>query len=338
LANQSPRHSVLLIGYGRRGREWHAHLGRRRELATFGVVEPDPSARALAERAGLSTWPTLDNALASGSPGWALVASPPEEHVEQSITCLRHGLAVLVEKPVSLSLEGAHRLSLESSRSGLPVSVVQNFRFLRRERGVRKALASDFGRALSANVVSARPASVAAPHLAHVAHGPLWDICLHHLDALRIRFGRPPDTVEMLVEARAPDAMAGERYTLRLIWRDGPSVLYVHTEGAPAFHHSEWIEGRDSAIVVVDQRVSIARPQRRPRRVHVPRGPEPERAVLDDFLATLDGSGTSSLGIEDNLATVAIVEALLEAETARSAVAPAAVATAAGFGLRAADA
>jgi predicted dehydrogenase len=244
--------------------------------------------------------------------------------VAQSVACLQSGLAVLVEKPASLSLEDVRTLSLEAARLALPVSVAQNFRFLPRERGVRKALADDFGPALNAVVVSARPAYVAAPHLADVPHGPLWDICLHHVDALRVRFGSTPESAEMSVGARAPGLPPGDRYTIDLRWRDGPAVLYVHSEGAPAFHHAEWIEGQERAIAVSDQRVSVARPGRRPQRVRVPRGPEPERAVLDDFLATLQGRSDSSLSIADNVGTVAVMQALLQSEATRRPVAVAA--------------
>ena len=334
MANPSSPHPTLLIGYGPRGRDWHAHFERRRDVTTVGVVDPEPSARALAERAGLTAWSTLDGALSSARPEWALIASPPGEHLSQAIECLRNGVAVLVEKPVTLSLADAHRLSLESRQSGVPVSVVQNFRFLARERAVRKALSEGFGEAISVTAVSARPAAVAAQHLSHVPRGPVWDICLHHVDALRVRFGSHPETVQMTVEALGPNPVAGERYVARLRWRDGPSVLYVHSEGAPAFHHAEWLEGSESAIVVADQRVSVARPNRRHRRVRVPRGPEPEQAVLDDFVGVLSGARSSSSGIDDNLATVAIVQALLEAERTQTAVAPAAVAAAAGFDLR----
>ena len=324
---------MLLVGYGRRGRQWYEHCRRRRDLELVGVVDPELSAQDAARRAGLAVWPSLEPALEEGLARWALLASPPGEHPDQAIACLRAGLPVLVEKPLALSLADAARIVQESSRVGLPVAVGQNFRYLPRERAVRKALAEDFGRPVSALVISARPPTVAAPHLGAIEHGAVWDICLHHLDSLRLRFGAPPATVEMTIDELPSGTAPRTHFTIRLGWDEGTAVGYLHSEGAPAFHHTEWIEGSRSAILVEGQNVSVALPNRRPRRIRTPRGPTPEDAVLDEFVATVDGGGEGSLGADENLATVATVEAALRAASSGRAVAPADIAAASGVKL-----
>ena len=321
---------LFLVGYGRRGRQWHAACRRRRDVELVGTVDPDPAARDVARRSGLSAWSTIGEALESGDAECALVASPPHEHAEQAIAILRSGLPVLVEKPLALSAEAAATVARESARLGIPVAVGQNFRFLPRERGVRKALAAGFGRPLSAVIISARPSTVAAPHLAEIEHGALWDICLHHLDALRVRFGVVPDTVEMTTTEPVETRI---HLAILLRWRDGPSVVYRHSEGAPGFHHSEWIEGERGMILVDDQRVSLLVPGRRRQRVRVSRRPRPEQAVLDDFLLAVREGHEPALGVQDNLATIATVQAVLEAATLGRAVAPADVARTAGIDL-----
>ena len=219
-------------------------------------------------------------------------------------------MAVLVEKPFALSLEAAARVAQESAALGIPVAVGQNFRFLRRERAVRKALRMGIGRPLGGSIVSARPAAAAMPHLGSIQDGPLWDICIHHLDALRMRFGAAPEQVAMRI-TRLGGARA--RFELVLEWRDGPVVVYQHSEGAPGYYHSEWIEGEQRAILVNDQKVSVLFPSRRARAVRVPRRPEPEQAVLDDFLEALRTGSAPGLSAEDNLLTVATVEAAIRA-------------------------
>jgi predicted dehydrogenase len=320
------RFRILLIGYGARGREWHRACGDRRDLTLVGVIDPDASARAAAERAGLPAWPTLEAAAGPAGADRAIVASPPAGHVEQALACLELGLPVLVEKPLALALAEAARLTAASGRLGLPVLVGQNFRFLPRERAVRKALLA-LGPPFGANIVSARPASAAAPHLAGIEHGPVWDICLHHLDALRVRFGSTPQTVAMSV--REAGAESRRRYRIELEWPGGVGVVYEHSEGAPGFFHEEWIEGARSAIVVRDQQASILFDGRRPRPVSVPRGPVPEQALLDALLDS-DGPEASALGALDNLATIAIVEAAVRSAALAEPVEPAAVAGRAG--------
>jgi predicted dehydrogenase len=330
MLNRTDRHRILLVGYGQRGRQWRDACRRRRDAAVAGVVDPEPQALAAARAAGLSGWAALDEALEGAEAAVAIVASPPGEHADQALACLRAGLAVLVEKPFALSLHEAARVARESARLGVPAAVAQNFRFLRRERAVRRALALDVGRPLSASVVSARPAAAAMPHLEAVEHGPLWDICIHHLDALRIRFGAPPETVELTVTALGGPPAGRALYGIELRWADGPVVSYRHSEGAPGYHHSEWIECERRAVVVDDQDVGVLFPRSRARPVSPGRGPEPEQAVLDDFLGALRSGRQSSLGADDNLLTVATVEAAVRSEELGRPVRPAEVLETAG--------
>jgi myo-inositol 2-dehydrogenase/D-chiro-inositol 1-dehydrogenase len=298
-----------------------------------GAVDPDPLAQEAARRSGLPACSTIEEGLQLGGEA-AIVASPPQEHPDQTIACLRIGMAVLVEKPLALSLEAAVRVAQESTRLGLQVAVAQNFRFLRRERAVRKALAAGVGKPLSATIVSARPPTVAMPHVAAIEHGPLWDICIHHLDALRVRFGAAPETVEMIVK-RLGTSPADGRLLFRILleWQEGPAVVYQHSEGAPGFYHAEWIEGERRAIIVRDQNVSVLFPHHRARPVLAPRAPQPEQAILDDFLGALRSGGVPTLSAQDNLLTVATMEAAVRAEAVGRAVTLAEVGETAGVAL-----
>jgi predicted dehydrogenase len=317
------RRRILLVGYGARGRQWLEACRRRRDVAVVGVVDPHPPARSDAEQAGLRSWESIGLALGSDVVDGTIIASPPADHVGQALECLAAGLPVLVEKPLALTVDDAAHLAAASRSLGVPVVVGQNFRFLRRERAVRQALA-EVGPALGGTIVSARPSSVARPHLATIEHGAVWDICLHHLDALRSRFGATPETVATTV--RHVGADDHPRYRVELEWREGPGIVYEHSEGAPGFFHAEWIEAGRHAIVVRDQDVSILFAGRRPRTVSVPRGPVPEQALLDALLSAIAIGQVSTLGVEDNLMTIATVEAVVSSAAHGQPVEPAALA------------
>jgi predicted dehydrogenase len=327
------RRRLLLVGFGQRGRQWHEACRRRKDVVVAGVVDPDPAAQEAARSAGLQAWSTIEEARRLGSVEAAIVASPPWEHACQALECLSLGMPGLVEKPFTLSLEDAARVASESARLGIPLAVAQNFRFLRRERAVRKALAHDVGRPLSASIVSARPASAAMPHLASVEHGAVWDICLHHLDAIVGRFGGAPATVSMTASPIGGGAAAHTLFQLQLEWRGGPTVVYTHSEGARGFRHSEWMECELRAVVVENQTVSLVFPRHSLRRVSVPRGPQPENAVLDDFLGAMQTGDVPALGAGDNLATIATVAAAVRSETLGRPVTVAEIGQAAGIAL-----
>jgi predicted dehydrogenase len=326
------RRRILLVGYGARGRQWHEACRRRRDVTVVGVVDPYPPARTEAEQAGLRSWSTIHDAVGSETVDGAIIASSPADHVTQALACLEAGLPVLVEKPLALAVDDAAHLAAASRRLGVPVVAGQNFRFLPRERAVRRALA-EVGPALGATIVSARPSSVARPHLATIEHGAVWDICLHHLDALRMRFGSAPQTIAMTV--RHVGADEHPRYRIELEWREGPGIVYEHSEGAPGFFHAEWIETGRHAIVVRDQDVSILFDGRRPRAVSVPRGPAAEQALLDALLTAIATGQASALGVDDNLVTIAMVEAAMRSAALGTPVEPAAIAERAGVELAA---
>jgi predicted dehydrogenase len=312
-ARDRVRQRFLLVGFGTRGRQWQRELRRQRGLELAGAVDPDGGAQAEARRQGLHAWAVIDEALADASLDAAIISSPPGEHARQAIACLRSGLPVLIEKPLALSLADAAAVARASLAAGRPALVGQNFRFLPRERSVRKALAEGgIGRPLRAVIVSARPATAARPHLSAIPCGPVWDICLHHLDALRIRFGALPATVTARIHSpEASDAPGRLHVELSLHWPGGLRVAYTHSEGAPGFYHWEWIEGADRALIVEGQRVSVIFPSHRARRVPDPGRTTPEQAILQDFLATARGERASELTVAENISTVALVEAVL---------------------------
>lgn len=104
------------------------------------------------------------------------------------------------------------------------------------------------------------------------------------------------------------------RFDLTLVWPNGPSVRYQHSEGAPGYYHWEWIECERRAIAVDDQDVSVLFDSFRPRRVRVPRSPAPEQVVLDGFFESLESGEAPHLSAEDNLLTVATLEAAVRSE------------------------
>jgi predicted dehydrogenase len=289
---------ILLVGMGRRGRDWGALVKAQRDARLVGVVDPDPAARALAEQARLPAWERLDDALAgAGDAEFAIVATPPRLHAEQSVACLSAGLGVLVEKPLAMSLEDAAAVADAADAAGLPALVAHNFRHRPLERTIRAALDDGaIGELRFAAAVSARP-----PRDLPFEHSPLWDRGVHHLDLLRQRFGGTPATVE----GRCWSSPEGVTYSLRLGWESGAGAEYVLRESGSVYHHGEWLEGTDGALRVTDGRVAAITTTRRPKRLRVRRAPAAEALLLDALLRR----DASTLGAREALGTIAMLEA-----------------------------
>jgi predicted dehydrogenase len=288
---------LLLVGYGVRGRQWHREAKRSR-VPVAGVVDPDPRARAAA---GADSWSSLAEGLNGSDAVAAIISSPSQEHAGNAVACLEAGLAVMVEKPLALSVADAQRVVTAAGSAGRPALVGQNFRSLPREVAVRRLLDQRaIGTPVAETIVSAR----SLPGADRRAGGVLWDFVLQHLDTLRNRYGRPPATVASEVDD------GGSEWLVKLEWSGGPRVVYHHREGGPGYHFHERIEGTDGAIVVSDAAVRLLPRGRRPRRVTVRTAPAPERVLLEQLATAVETGRAGSLGVDDNLVTVRLVEAV----------------------------
>lgn len=72
---------------------------------------------------------SLEDLLRSCQPTFVVIATPPVAHAALCRTALDHGVAALVEKPACLSLAEAKALAERSAKTGVPVAVMQNYRF-----------------------------------------------------------------------------------------------------------------------------------------------------------------------------------------------------------------
>jgi predicted dehydrogenase len=274
---------MLVVGRGTRGRFWEHLVRRHPATALVGTVDPD-------ERAG-ANWDALGPEALAEADG-AIIASPPVFHSEQTLACLRTGLAVLVEKPLALELGGARALAEAAQSAERPVVVAQNFAERGLERGVEAALAA-LGPLQSGSIVSARARWAMPAHLSGVEHPILWDFGIHHFDLIRRRAGATPE----VVVARQQSSI----YRASFLWSSGLEVSWWHDNGGELFHRAEWWRAAGGAVEVRDGRAWRVMEGRRRRQLRLPRG-SAEMRLLDALI-----SGHSNL--EQNLETVAMTVA-----------------------------
>ncbi|MEX0833451.1 MAG: Gfo/Idh/MocA family oxidoreductase [Actinomycetota bacterium] len=303
--------AMLLSGFGNRGRLWHEEIRRSGLFRLTGVVDPQPAAMEEAAGAGIAAWPDIERALEAGGFDGAIIASPPLEHVAQSLACLRAGLGVLIEKPLAPSVADGQEVAAAAAGAGLPALVVQNFRFRPRELSVRKALTEgSIGEVVATTIASVWP----PPGVSRPQHdkdqGKLWDACLHHIDSLRVRFGGAPATVRCEMGSRSG---YGDDWSLSAVmdWEAGPRAVYHHSENSPGlFHYVEVLEGSRGTLTIQDETVTVWLPGRRGKRVRPSKTPGENRVLLEAFGAGLRGTPARELGIDDNLQTIATLEAM----------------------------
>jgi predicted dehydrogenase len=121
---------VAVVGFGARA-AIAAHVGAARPGAeVVAIVEPDADGRLRARRAypDATIHSDLDALVAAGSIDAAIVTAPDSAHEAIAVALLEAGIAVYLEKPLAITLEGADRVLAAAADSGTVLYVGHNFR------------------------------------------------------------------------------------------------------------------------------------------------------------------------------------------------------------------
>jgi len=192
---------VIVAGLGPRGQDWVRTVRGTPGTELAACVDPDEGALRAAGRA-LALAPDrcfghLDDALNQVACDAVIVATSLDRHVEPCRAALTRGLGVLVEKPLALDLGAAVALVADAQARGVPLVVGQNYRHTRAPRAVRRLLAEGVPGRIGKFVcrMYRGPDQPLASAVLGVPNGLVWEIAVHHLDALRYMFGLEPARV-----------------------------------------------------------------------------------------------------------------------------------------------
>jgi predicted dehydrogenase len=200
------------------------------ETTLSGIWARRPeAARKLADRHGGAVFDDLD-ALLEASDAVAF-AVPPDVQVPLAVRAAEAGKALVLEKPIALSVADAERLA--AAAAGVPSLVVLSWRYSAAVRGFLDSLAGTVP--LGGRGVFASGALLGGPFATpwRLARGPLLDLGPHVLDLLDAAMGP-------VVEVRAAGDLLG--------W---VTVLCVHESGATSS------AGLCASIAVQPHRASV---------------------------------------------------------------------------------
>lgn len=194
---------MILVGLGTRGRYWAEVMNRSSDCELCAYVDPNPVALEQANQhyGSKPSFRGLEEALETVPDIHALVlATPPEGREQHLRLACQKGLALLVEKPLALSLSEAAKFVEMTRVANVPLMIGLNFRYL----GVTKAMLE----LLETKVVG----TAAFGHftyerwrdgtLARLNKYPLtmrqpmlWEQSIHHFDLMRFVYKSEPQSV-----------------------------------------------------------------------------------------------------------------------------------------------
>ena len=103
-----------------------AHMGvaqQSKTCALSAVVDPSPAAAAVAAKAGVPLYPSLDALFASDKPDGVILATPNQLHVPHALQCIAAGVPTLLEKPIAPTVAEAEQLVKVVEESGARVLI-----------------------------------------------------------------------------------------------------------------------------------------------------------------------------------------------------------------------
>ncbi len=229
------------------------------------------------------------------------VTSPDAMHHDDALLALRYGKAVLCEKPMAMDAAEAEGMRAAAERAGVLLGVAQNMRWNRSLRWMREAIAAGrVGEPQLARVQFAMLGEKSARRWLRdgslACGGPIGDVGVHGLDAVRYVMGREILTMQTMARPSGRGdgmeevaSMQGEM--------EGGCLMNVTVTSAAAYRTQIEVLGSDGVLVgenslTIDQPVAVElrRWGRMEERVEFENaGSFP--AMLDDFARAMRGEG-----------------------------------------------
>ncbi len=316
---------IIQIGVGIRGGHWAEIVRDYPDAVCVGFVDPSPA--ALEKARGVAGndagyFADLDEAFESARADAAVIASPSALHAEHARRALDAGLAVMVEKPLAVSVVEGLRVLESAEKANRPIMVAENYRYWPAEQTVRELIREGrIGRIDSASLVDRRrqPSHTEGPWLASIDYPQLQEVAVHHFDSMRSFLGVRPSAISAKAWNAPWSDYSHGASTEALIDFEGIQVQYLGTMTSHRFSFTLWIEGQDGVIWTnrknVFWRPAGSRFFRPKRNVKVPPGDEKPypRGGTTSLLnglrdAVARGTEPETSG-RDNIWNVAMVEA-----------------------------
>ena len=333
-----PMMKGLLIGCGFFARN-HLHGWRETEGAGITAVCDLQAERAqrYASEFSIPTWHDSADALGSGSYDFVDICTTMDTHEELVGLAVRHGVPVIVQKPLAPDIETCRRIAKTADAANVPVMVHENFRFQKIFRRVHEILRTGeigeltFGRLSWRNAIDVYSNQ---PYLLKTERFMIMDVGIHMIDLARYLFGEA-ETVSCLKQSTRMD-LAGEDAAIILLHHENNATSIIDVSYASQRHPNPFpqtrgeIEGRLGTIEIIEDQRLVIHSQGGQRRESIkPDGrswtSEPWVQIQDSvprtqqhFIDALCGGRAFETSLDDSLKTYAIAEAAYRsAETGR---------------------
>ncbi len=321
----------IVVGCGGRGGYWTnsilAEMSDEVEVVALVDVADEPLARG-AETHGLrktALFGDATEAMDAVEADFCLISTPPWVHEENVRAAVDHGLPILSEKPVADSLEATARIKRMVDASGLPMVVVQNYRYSPYMLAFRDVLRDErLGRL---NYLIARyaqdynpPKSWGARFRHEMANALVVEGSVHHFDMIRNLTGGDCETFFGFGWIPPWADFEGECQGLYVMQMSNATHSFYEgsltCEGLQNGWHQEYYraECEEGAVIVdSDNVVRIIREDGEDEVVELATDlPSEGEAIVREFLDYMETGVPSQTCLEDNVKSAGMVFAAIQ--------------------------
>lgn len=114
---------IAVAGAGLIGRAHIALIQKSKQCALAAIADPAPQAEAFAKEIGVPHFADLERMLDEVEPQGVIVATPNAAHASNGLACVARGIPVLVEKPITETVDSAQKLVTAAKNASVPLLV-----------------------------------------------------------------------------------------------------------------------------------------------------------------------------------------------------------------------
>ncbi|MGI8864241.1 MAG: Gfo/Idh/MocA family protein [Solirubrobacteraceae bacterium] len=249
---------VAIIGYGLAGRFLHARLIDATlglEVATVVTSSAERASQAMLEHPGVQVVARPEQLWEAGHPDLVVVATPNEMHASLAADAIDHGVPVVVDKPLAVSVGQAEALVARAEDAGVLLTVFQNRRWDTDHLTLRRLIAegalgevvryeSRFERWRPEPDLSAWRVSASLED----GGGQLLDLGSHLIDQAVVLFG-PVTHVYAEIENRR--ARSSDDDVFLALWHASGTISHLHAGSVmPSPGPRLRVQGTDAGFLV----------------------------------------------------------------------------------------
>jgi UDP-N-acetylglucosamine 3-dehydrogenase len=169
---------VGVVGAGVMGTNHARVLAGLPGISLVGIADPLPAHRTRAtELIGCKTFTDFDELIAAGVDA-VTVAAPTHLHHEISLALIRHGIHVLVEKPIASTVEEGQEIVAAARKAGVQLMIGHVERFNPAVAAIKQAIKGEDILSIAITRVGPFP-----PRMSNV--GVVIDLAVHDIDLIR---------------------------------------------------------------------------------------------------------------------------------------------------------